>query len=208
MRRLPGIPPRQWTKEFLDATVALRAPTGGPVPAEPPGPPRGMATIESFAQHLALAQAFFPFNGHVLHGTTLPQRIRGMIVLRVAHKRQCEYMWSQHFITGRTLGLSDDVMMQLTLGSDEWSFAAIDVAAMRAVDELIDDGVISQSTWDALAAELDAQQLLDLIFTVGCYETVTYFMRSLNLEPDSAVQALLEANPPLSRSTTEGTTAS
>lgn len=174
------------------------------MPPEPAGPPRGMATIESFAVHTALAQAFFPFNGHVLHGTTLPQRLRGMIVLRVAHRRQCDYMWQQHFLTGRTIGLADAEMRRIADDGDgdgdgvHRDFTTIEAAVLRAVDELIGDGVISDHTWSALASELNEQQLLDLIFTVGCYETVTYFMRSLNLEPDANVAALL--------ATTEGTT--
>lgn len=195
MRRIPGIPPKQWSKELLDATASLRVPPDGSLPAEPPGRPRGMATIESYAHHPALAQAFFPFNGHVLHGTTLTQRLRGMLVLRVAAQRHCDYMWNQHFYTGRTLGLTDDEMRRLGESADHWSFTPLESAALTAVDELVAEGVISDDTWQVLAAELDEQQLLDLIFTIGCYETVTYFMRSLNLEPDPVVAALLAEEP-------------
>ena len=54
--------------------------------------------------------------------------------------------------------------------------------APRAVDELIDDGAIGEPTWAALANELDTEQLLDVIFTVGAYETVAWMMRSLDLD--------------------------
>jgi len=68
---------------------------------------------------------------------------------------------------------------------------------MRAVDELIVDGAISGMTWSELDAELDAHQLLDLIFTAGLYETVAWFFRSVDLEidpdiPDAVVSAMTE----------------
>ena len=70
--------------------------------------PKGLAAIGAFAHHPALAQAFFPFNGHVLHGTTLPVRLRAIVVLRVAVKRQAAYVWAQHFFNGRDAGLTDE----------------------------------------------------------------------------------------------------
>ena len=41
---------------------------------------------------------------------------------------------------------------------------------LRAVDELIGDAMVSDATWQTLAAEFDDQQLMDLVFTVGAYE--------------------------------------
>jgi hypothetical protein len=63
---------------------------------------------------------------------------------------------------------------------------------VRAVDELIDDGAISGDTWEVLASELSDQQLLDLVFTVGCYETTSWMFRSVGLEPDPEVPELLK----------------
>ena len=154
--------------------MALRAPEGHTLAAASGADrPKGLAAIGAFAHHPALAQAFFPFNGHVLHGTTLPIRLRAIVVLRVAVKRQAAYVWAQHFFNGRDAGphRRGDQPRSPT-GPDAPFFAPLDAAVIRAVDELIDDGVIGDDTWATLAAELDEQQLFDLIFTVGCYETV------------------------------------
>jgi alkylhydroperoxidase family enzyme len=39
-------------------------------------------------------------------------------------------------------------------------------------------------TWAELAADLDEQQLLDLIFTVGTYDVLAMVMRALRIELD------------------------
>jgi alkylhydroperoxidase family enzyme len=193
MRRLPGIPPKDWSRALIEVAATLTPPDGHPS-ADRSNKPKAMATMESFAHHPDLAAGFFPFNGHILYGTTLAPRLRGLLVLRVAARRQSAYLWSQHFFNGRDVGLSDEEMACIAFGPGAPFFGPLEAAALRAVDELIDDGVIADATWDELAAELDPQQLLDLIFTVGCYETVAFFMRSLNLEVDPAIPQLLEGS--------------
>ena len=39
-------------------------------------------------------------------------------------------------------------------------------------------------TWQALAAELDEQQLMDLVFTVGAYDLLAMAFRSFGVELD------------------------
>ena len=55
---------------------------------------------------------------------------------------------------------------------------------LAAVDELIGDGEIADPTWQLLAGELDEQQLMDLVFTVGAYEILALAFRSFGIELD------------------------
>ena len=54
--------------------------------------------------------------------------------------------------------------------------------------------MISDATWDVLAAELDPRQLLDVIFTVGAYETLGWMMRSFDIELDDDLLAVIAAH--------------
>ncbi len=192
--RIQPLAPREWPREVIDAAMALRAPEDHTfAAASGAGRPKGLAAIGAFAHHPALAQAFFPFNGHVLHGTTLPVRLRAIVVLRVAVKRRAAYVWAQHFFNGRDAGLTDEEISRIAYGPEAPFFTPLDAAVIRAVDELIDDGVIGDETWATLAADLEEQQLFDLIFTVGCYETVAFLMRSIGLEVDPTIPDLLNA---------------
>ena len=55
---------------------------------------------------------------------------------------------------------------------------------LRAVDELVRDTKITDATWKALAEDFDTQQIMDLIFTVGAYETLAMAFRSFGVELD------------------------
>jgi alkylhydroperoxidase family enzyme len=52
------------------------------------------------------------------------------------------------------------------------------------VDELVAEARIADDTYATLAAQLDAPQLLDLVFTVGAYELLAMVMRSFDVELD------------------------
>jgi AhpD family alkylhydroperoxidase len=185
MARIEPLPPRQWPPQMRQALDAL----GNPPDARHPLPvrenrPMARNTLGTFAHHPALTQAFFTLNGHVIRGTTLSERQRELLVLRVATLRSCAYEWAQHVYMGRDAGLTDEEISRVAFGPDAPFWAPLESALLRAVDELVGDGAVSAPTWEVLAAELDAKQLLDVIFTVGTYETLAWMMRSLDLALD------------------------
>ena len=56
---------------------------------------------------------------------------------------------------------------------------------LRAVDELVRDAMIADTTWMVLAESLDRQQLMDLVFTVGAYDLLAMAFRSFGVELDA-----------------------
>jgi alkylhydroperoxidase family enzyme len=154
----------------------------------PPDPNRAkpMNMLGVMAHHPALARAYFTFGGHVLMATTLTERQRELLALRTSALCSSAYEWAQHFSMGRDAGLSDEEMSRIAFGPDAPFWDDLERAILRANDELFHDGVISGDTWEALSAGLDEQQILDLIFTVGSYETLARMMRSVELPLDDA----------------------
>jgi alkylhydroperoxidase family enzyme len=63
-----------------------------------------------------------------------------------------------------------------------WS--PLEQAMLTAVDELVADATITDATWAALSTELDTQQLMDLVFTVGAYELLAMAINSFGIELD------------------------
>ena len=55
---------------------------------------------------------------------------------------------------------------------------------LRAVDELVRDAMVSDATWEVLAGELDVEQLMDLVFTVGAYDALAMAFRSFAIPLD------------------------
>ena len=141
-----------------------------------------MAALGLFAHHPALARAFMTLNGHVLWDTTLTARQRQLLILRVVTRRRCTYMWKEHSRSSIHAGLTAAEVERVRADPHASSWDPLDAALLRAVDELIDDGVIAAPTWDVLAAQLEVQQLADVVATVGCYETSALLFRTFGLE--------------------------
>jgi 4-carboxymuconolactone decarboxylase len=143
-----------------------------------------MNILSTFAHHPALARAYFTLNGHLLLATTLSVRQRELVILRVAALRNSPYEWAQHVVVGRDVGLTDEEIARVTFGPDApfWDPAEADL--LRAVDELIIDRKISDATWAALRESIDTQQLMDLIFTVGSYDTLATLIGTFQLALD------------------------
>lgn len=152
-----------------------------PFPAPDPNRPKGLNLLGTLAQHTDLTTAFHTLAGHALFGTTLSARQRELLVLRVAAVRQCGYEWAQHLLLAADAGITQDEIAGVRDGA---GLGGTEQALLDAVDELLRDAEVSEGTWSTLATELDAQQLMDVVFTVGTYDTLAMAMKSFGVELD------------------------
>jgi alkylhydroperoxidase family enzyme len=168
-----------------EALAALRpAHPRHPFPSRGEGRPKGLNLLGTLARHPELARAYHTFNGYILFASTLSPRQRELLVLRVASVRRSDYEWEQHAVLAGDAGLTEDEVERIALGPDAPGWEPLDGAMVRSVDELIDEGRVSDTTWSVLADELDRQQLMDLVFTVGAYEVLALAIRSFDVELD------------------------
>jgi alkylhydroperoxidase family enzyme len=183
--RIPPLPPAQWPEEMKEAIAALRPPVPRhPFPRRDDSRPKGLNVLGTLAQYPALTRAYHTFNGHVLFASTLSPRQRELLVLRVAAVRQSVYEWNQHVVLAADAGLDAGEIDRIAQGPDAPGWSGVDRAMVSAVDELVRDAKIADGTWAVLSAELDQQQLMDLVFTVGAYEILAMALRSFGVELD------------------------
>lgn len=191
--RIPALPPEEWPESMKGALAALRpANPRHPLPSRDPNRPKGLNALGTLAQHPELTTAFNTFNGHVLFGSTLTTRQRELLVLRVATLRHAEYEWAQHVVLAGDAGIRDDEVDRVVEGPDADGWSPFEAALLRAVDELLADALVSDATWATLAGDLDTEQLMDVVFTVGAYEIVAMAFKSFGVELDPD---LLERKP-------------
>ena len=148
--------------------------------------------LRTFAQHPALANAFSPLNVHLLSANTLPVKLRQIAIMRTAWITKAVYMWSSHLQTSVNCGLSPDMYAPIQRGADDPYFTPFESLVMRATDELVEDRMLSDTSWQALMAVWDNRQMLDFQFTVGCYAMVAGVMRSTGAERLPDLLALAE----------------
>jgi AhpD family alkylhydroperoxidase len=186
------VPVAEWPPEMRQAMAALVPPNPRHPPVRREGRPKGLNVLGTFARHPALAEAYQTFNGHLLFNTTLTPRQRELLILRVAALRNCRYEWAQHVVMARDEGLTDEEIDRVRRGPDAPEWHADERALLRATDELIAGARISDAIWAELAGELDEQQLMDLVFTVGAYDLVAMVFLSLGVELDEDLAAYVE----------------
>ncbi len=184
MARLTPLPPEQWPEAMRDALAALRPADARHPRPETKGRPKALNALGTLARHPELTKAFNTFNGYILFSSTMTPRQRELLVLRVASVRQSVYEWEQHCVLAADAGLEADEVARIAQGPDAPGWSPLDRAMLSAVDELIGAGTISDGTWQLLATELDDQQLMDLVFTVGAYEVLAMAFRSFGVELD------------------------
>jgi alkylhydroperoxidase family enzyme len=148
--------------------------------------------LRTFAHHPALANAFSPLNIHLLSANTLPVKLRQIAIMRVAWITGATYMWSSHLATSKSCGLTDEFYAPVQRGADDPYFTPFEATVIRAAEELVRDQKIGDANWNALRAEWNEQQLLDFLFTVGCYTMVAGVMRSTGAERQEDLLALAE----------------
>lgn len=191
--RIPPLPPREWPPTMREALGAIRPPNPRhPYPSQDAGRPKGRNALGLFARHPELAHAFHTFNGHIQFATTLTTRQRELLVLRVGAVRDAEYEWKQHVVLGLDAGLTHDEIARVADGPDAAGWSPLEGAMVRAVDELIRDADLGAETWAVLSAELDHAQLMDLVFTVGAYDTLAMAFRAFRVQVDADLQAFID----------------
>jgi len=123
--------------------------------------------------------------GHILNSTTLAVRQRELLLMRIGVLCRSEYEWAAHSRLGRRAGMTDADVDRIVAGPDSASGDPIEVAMLRATDELYRDDVISESTWATLAKTLNTKQLLDLLVAVGGYRGVSMAINSAGVQLDA-----------------------
>lgn len=184
MTRIEPLPATAWPPAMREALKAMTPPDPRYPVKRREGAPSGMNVLGAMAHHPMLARAYFGLNGHLLTTTTLTERQRELVIMRIAIARQSSYEWVQHVFVARDAGFSDLEIGWIAWGPDAPCWSDCDAAVLRAVDELLGDGVIGDDTWTALATHLDVRQILDLIFTAGSYATLAWMLRSLGIALD------------------------
>lgn len=144
-----------------------------------------MATL---CRHVKAAQKFWVWANHIMgDSSTISARHREILILRVGWLCEAEYEWGQHVIFGRAAGLTDAEIANIKIGPSSSEWPPFESALLLATDELHHDSCISDSTWATLAQAYSDQQMMDLVFTVGQYHTVSMALNSFGVQLDKGV---------------------
>ncbi|MAT05187.1 MAG: hypothetical protein CL424_09110 [Acidimicrobiaceae bacterium] len=178
----PRIAPR--TDDELDDYAAELVGVGTGADAPP-----AHNLIRTLAWNPGLLRRWIPWGGRLLNGGKLPPRAREVAILRIATRTGSNYEWSQHVSIGVGAGLTRDQVDQIA-GDDATTLEPIDRTIIAAIDELVDDAVISEQTWSELAEMFQPAQLVELPMLVGAYMGIAYLTNSLRIAVEPGLESL------------------
>jgi 4-carboxymuconolactone decarboxylase len=144
---------------------------------------RDLNLFKVLMHHPDLARRWTVFAGHVLRKQTLPARARELLILRIGWLNQAEYEWAQHVEIAKREGISGQEIERIKRGPKA-GWEPLDAMLLQAVDDLFENSVISDAVWKALSAQYSTQQMIDLVFTVGQYNMVSWALNSFGVPLD------------------------
>jgi 4-carboxymuconolactone decarboxylase len=133
--------------------------------------------------HPRLVRNWGRFGNYILQGSSVPAREREIAILRIGWLNQAQYEWEQHVLVGKRAGLTDGEIEQITKGPKAgWN--RHEAALMQAADDLFENSVVADDTWKILSETYNTQQMMDLVFTIGQYNLVSWMLNSFGVPLD------------------------
>lgn len=145
--------------------------------------------------HPKLFRAWGRFGGYILSNEqTLSPRDREMAILRIGWLNQAPYEWEQHVRIGKTTGLTEGDIERITKGP-KTGWNRHDAALLQAADDLFEHSIVSDETWSTLSEKYNTQQVMDLVFTIGQYNLVSWALNSLGVPLDDYLPGAKKWSP-------------
>ncbi|MCG8314529.1 MAG: carboxymuconolactone decarboxylase family protein [Pseudomonadales bacterium] len=188
--RIKPLLPPDWDDTIHDAVSAFPSGRDFILNNWENGEARGMNGVGAILNHPTLAKAFLTFNNHIAKSNSLSKRIGELLILRISWLRRSEYEFQQHVILGLRAGLTEQEIEMIQEGPESPQWSVVDKHLLQAVDDLAADACIQQSTWEQLSQHFNDQQLIDIVFTVGCYDLLAKAFKSFAVPFESSLEPM------------------
>ncbi len=134
-----------------------------------------------------VALGWFALIDAVRFHTELPDAVRELVIVRVAHLNATPYVVNQHVpAMALAAGLSREQCAALTDRSDATLFDATQNAILDYTDAMTRDLDVPAPLYDALRATYTDRQMVELTVLIGAYNMHTRVLRALAIDPERA----------------------
>ena len=133
-----------------------------------------------------LAESWFNHSNAVRWRTTLSARLREIVIVRIGHLAQCDYVLRQHV---PSLALADGLSMDECNALADWHgsqfFDARERAALAYADAVTRDIVVPDEVFAPVRHQFDDRQIVELTVLIGSYNMNARVLRALELDLES-----------------------
>jgi len=128
----------------------------------------------------------------VLRESTLPVRLRELVVMAVAAGTRCEYESVQHHPIALNAGATPAQLAAIAeRRSSGPEFEAAESAAVTAAFELVSRHTLSEGTLTALRGCFTDRQVVEIVTTIGYYVLLAGLMNGLGVDVDPSGEQFL-----------------
>lgn len=176
--RIPPIPEGEATarqQEVIDDLVV--------------GPTRNI--YRTIARHPDAAAAMVNL-GRTLRSGRLGIVHREIVILRTGWNCRSAYEFAQHRRVALEAGMSLEEVKRIQQGPEAEGWSELEVALLRACDEVHADQIVSDATWQTLSRHYDDQELIEVIMLVGYYHLVSFVLNTLGVPIEEGAPSFVE----------------
>lgn len=137
------------------------------------------------------------FHAYLREDSPLDRRLRELAIMQVGYAANCPYAYAHHVKAAVDAGVPD---ADIRAVADETAGRATTLeplakAVLRAARDLTAGYTVAAQTFAELQAALDAEQLMDLLFTITCYTSMAKLLLTLEVELEDHYRSYLERFP-------------
>jgi len=144
-------------------------------------PPNLFATL---GRNRRLLLGWLVFASRLMPFGKLRRRESELVILRVAHLRDCRYELEHHMRVGARVGLTEADFARVKEGPEADGFSPRERAMLRATDSLHATKDLSDELWTELGRHLDAAECVELVMLASHYEMLATTIKALRIAPD------------------------
>jgi alkylhydroperoxidase family enzyme len=153
-----------------------------------PEPAASANVFRALANSSQMTAGMSSLGGRLLTRGSLDPRLRELAILRVGALLRSDYEYGQHVRIAREIGVGD-AEIRAVRDADLELLADDEAVVLRFVDA-VEERRVDAAAYEAVAALLNDEQLVELVVLVGYYGAVCRFLLALDVELDEGVQGL------------------
>lgn len=138
--------------------------------------------FRTLANAPVLLDAFLSYANALRDGSKLSPKLRELAILSVGHATGSEYEIAHHQSHGRKAGITEEQLGAVASAEDSGLFNEAELAVIALARESTTHVHVPSATWDAAAAHLDDQQMVELTLTIAWYNSGVRIMGLLHID--------------------------
>ena len=131
-----------------------------------------------------LFRGWLHFSSRMMPFGELSRAESEMIIIRVAHLRDCDYELDHHRRLGEKAGIGPAEFERVLAGPDDGAWGDRERTLLLATDQLVTGRDIDDPTWEALRRHLTERQAIAFTLLVGQYDMLATTIGTLRMQRD------------------------